>query len=65
MDSASKSGHGYGGSIREAGGSIGALGSAREELYFKEQDENKIKELSEKLQTKSTNSSEKINQAAK
>lgn len=52
-------GHGYGGSIREAGGSLGALGAAREELYFKEQDEKNIQKLSENIKSKSTNSSEK------
>ncbi len=52
-------GHGYGGSIREAGGSLGAMGAAREELYFKEQDEKNIKKLSENIKSKSTSSSEK------
>ncbi len=56
-------GHGYGGSIREAGGSLGAMGAAREEMYFREQDEKKLKELGEKHQNKSNNySSEKTNE---
>ena len=52
-------GHGYGGSVREAGGSLGAMGAARQELYFKEQDEKNIQKLSENIKSKSTNSSEK------
>jgi hypothetical protein len=61
--SGKQSGHGYGGSIREAGGSLGALGAAREEMYFREQDEKKLKELGEKHQNKSNNySSQKTNE---
>jgi hypothetical protein len=39
----------YGGSVREAGGSLGAMGAAREEMYFREQDAKKLQELKEKL----------------
>ena len=37
----------YGGSIREAGGSFGSYARAKEEVYFREQDQKKIEELSQ------------------
>ncbi len=42
---------------------VEAMGAAREEMYFREQDEKKLKELGEKHQNKSNNySSEKTNE---
>lgn len=38
----------YGGSIKEAGGSLGSYTSAKEEAYFKQQDQKLIQELQEK-----------------
>jgi hypothetical protein len=39
----------YGGSIREAGGAFGARESAREEVYFRQQDEQKLAELKQAM----------------
>lgn len=39
----------YGGSIREAGGAFGALEASREEIYFRQQDEQKLNDLRDKL----------------
>lgn len=38
----------YGGLIKEAGGSLGSYASAKEEAYFKQQDQKLIRELQEK-----------------
>jgi hypothetical protein len=35
----------YGGSVREAGGAFGAREAAREEVYFRQQDEQKLADL--------------------
>lgn len=39
-----------GGSIREAGGALGAMGAAREELYFRQEDEKKFEALREQME---------------
>ena len=65
MDPVGKSTGKYGGSIREAGGSMGAMGSAREEAYFRQQDEKKLQDLQEKLQAKSNSSVQKNNESNK
>lgn len=46
----SRESHGkYGGSISEAGGSIGEYASAKENQYFKEQDEKILNEMAAKI----------------
>ena len=47
-----KSGN-YGGSIREAGGTLGAMGAAKENEYFKRVEEQKIEEMRKKLENES------------
>ena len=50
MDSKNDSKHGiHGGSIREAGGSLGEYAAAMEERYFKQQDEKLINDMAEKI----------------
>ena len=50
MDSKSNSKHCmYGGSVKEAGGSFGEYAAAKEEIYFKQQDEKLINEMAEKI----------------
>lgn len=45
-----------GGSIREAGGAMGAMAAAREELYFRQEDEKKFQALRDKInQRKNSN----------
>ena len=39
----------YGGSIKEAGGSMGAFGASRENAYFIEQDQKKMETFRKKL----------------
>ena len=40
----------YGGSIREAGGFLGSMEAAKEEMYFREQDRIKLEELRDKME---------------
>jgi hypothetical protein len=55
----------YGGSIKEAGGSFGSYAKAKEEVYFREQDQKKIEELSKNkeksIQTSQFNASNQDN----
>jgi hypothetical protein len=39
----------YGGSIREGGGALGPLGAARENEYFRRQDEKKLDDLKKSI----------------
>ena len=50
----------YGGDIREAGGALGSLAAARENEYFRKQDEQKLKDLKE-AQEKKTHEQDKHN----
>lgn len=43
-----------GGSIREAGGGMGAMAAAREELYFRQEDEKKFQALREQMEQRNT-----------
>ena len=45
MDPIGKTSGKYGGSVREAGGTMGALEAARENQYFREQDAKKLDAL--------------------
>ncbi len=49
----------YGGSIREAGGAFGALAAARENEYFRQQDEQKLKDLKKSLDENKVKQKEK------
>lgn len=45
----------YGGSIREAGGGMGSMAAAREEAYFRHEDEKKFEAIREQMEkSKST-----------
>lgn len=39
-----------GGSIRQAGGALGAMGAAREEQYFRQEDEKKFQALRDQME---------------
>jgi hypothetical protein len=52
MDPMGKTTGKYGGSIREAGGTLGSLEAAKEELYFRQQDEKQFQALREKMAEK-------------
>ncbi len=47
----------YGGAVREAGGSLAALGTAREEQYFRQQDEKLFEAMQQQQQQTKNNSS--------
>ena len=56
----------YGGSIREASGSLGSYAKSREEAYFREQDQKKLEELSNnKVWSSQTNKSDSSKQENK
>jgi hypothetical protein len=59
MDPIGKSTGQYGGSIREAGGILGSMESAKEEMYFREQDKIKLQELREKMEADKHKESDK------
>lgn len=40
----------YGGSIREAGGGMGSMAAAREEAYFRHEDEKKFEAIREQME---------------
>lgn len=42
----------HGGSIREAGGAMGSMAAAKEELYFRQEDEKKFQKLREEMDKK-------------
>ena len=54
MDPLGKSTGMYGGSIRSAGGTLGALEASRENEYFRRQDEQKLNDLREKMAASSS-----------
>ncbi|KAF1747572.1 hypothetical protein GCK72_024037 [Caenorhabditis remanei] len=53
-------GGGSGGSVREAGGSLGALGATREEEYFRRQQKEQLDNLRSKLESDMTQRQKEI-----
>ena len=55
----------YGGSIREAGGSIGSMAAAKENEYFRRIEEQKLEELKKATSTANESNKSKDNSNSK
>lgn len=50
-----------GGSIREAGGAMGAMAAAKEELYFRQEDEKKFQALRDQMEQRKNSNEDSTN----
>jgi hypothetical protein len=63
MDPMGHSSRKYGGAVREAGGAFGAMGAAREEQYFRAQDEQKLDDLRRVMDQRDNKQAQNLSQA--